>query len=212
MSELPTGTVSLLLADVEGSTQLWETQADEMTDAIAHLDRTLSDLLAAHGGVRPVEQGEGDSFVVAFARASDAVECALQLQRAPLAPIRLRIGEVRFMVYQADYEASAAALREALGDKDFEAAWTEGAALSTEEAIAYAQRGRGERKRRGWASLTPAELDVVRLVGKGLANKDIATRLFLSPRTVQSHLTHVYTKLGLSSRVQLAQAFSARRA
>ena len=44
------------------------------------------------GGVRPVEQGEGDSFVAAFARASDAVACALELQRAPLAPIRLRIG------------------------------------------------------------------------------------------------------------------------
>ena len=42
--------------------------------------------------MRPVEQGEGDSFVVAFARASDAVACALELQRAPLAPIRLRIG------------------------------------------------------------------------------------------------------------------------
>ena len=39
-----------------------------------------------------MEQGEGDSFVVAFARASDAVACALELQRAPLAPIRLRIG------------------------------------------------------------------------------------------------------------------------
>ena len=49
-------------------------------------------VLAAHGGVRPVEQGEGDSFVVAFARASEAVACALELQRAPLAPIRLRIG------------------------------------------------------------------------------------------------------------------------
>ena len=42
--------------------------------------------------MRPVEQGEGDSFVAAFARASDAVACALELQRAPLAPIRLRIG------------------------------------------------------------------------------------------------------------------------
>ena len=48
--------------------------------------------IAAHDGVRPVEQGEGDSFVAAFARASDAVACALELQRAPLAPIRLRIG------------------------------------------------------------------------------------------------------------------------
>ncbi len=92
VSGLPTGTVTLLLADVEGSTRLWEAQPDEMTAAVARLDATLTDLVVAHGGVRPVEQGEGDSFVVAFARASDAVACALALQRAPLAPIRLRVG------------------------------------------------------------------------------------------------------------------------
>lgn len=92
VSGLPTGTVTLLLADVEGSTRLWETEPDEMTAAIARLDTTLTELVAVHGGVRPVEQGEGDSFVVAFARASDAVACALALQRAPLAPLRLRIG------------------------------------------------------------------------------------------------------------------------
>ena len=80
-----------------------------------------------------------------------------------------------------------------------------GLALSTDEAIAYAQRGRGERKRpsSGWDSLTPTELDVVRLVSEGLGNKDIGARLFISPRTVQTHLTHVYNKLGLTSRVQL---------
>jgi class 3 adenylate cyclase len=89
---LPTGTVTLLLADVEGSTRLWQTQPEEMTAAIARLDRAVSEIVAAHHGVRPIEQGEGDSFVVAFARASDAVACALELQRAPLAPIRLRIG------------------------------------------------------------------------------------------------------------------------
>src|ERR1700688_20296 len=89
---LPTGTVTLLLADVEGSTRLWETQAEVMTAAIARLNQTVSDVLATHDGVRPVEQGEGDSFVAAFARASDAVAAALELQRAPLAPIRLRIG------------------------------------------------------------------------------------------------------------------------
>src|SRR6516165_2020293 len=86
------GTETLLLADVEGSTRLWQTQAEEMTAAVARLDRTVSDVIAAHDGVRPVEQGEGDSFVAAFARAADAVACALELQRAPLAPIRLRIG------------------------------------------------------------------------------------------------------------------------
>src|SRR5262245_43373435 len=89
---LPTGTVTLLLADVEGSTRRWQSQPGEMTVAVASLDRTLCEVIAAHDGVRPVEQGEGDSFVVAFARASDAVACALALQRAPLAPIRLRIG------------------------------------------------------------------------------------------------------------------------
>jgi class 3 adenylate cyclase len=92
VSGLPTGTVTLLLADVEGSTRLWETQPDQMTAAIAVLDCTLAELLTLYSGVRPVEQGEGDSFVLAFALASDAVACALALQRAPLAPIRLRIG------------------------------------------------------------------------------------------------------------------------
>ena len=123
------------------------------------------------------------------------------------AAIRQRMGLVRLKVWDAGYEASVAALRNAMGEADFESAWAEGIALSTDEAIAYAQRGRGQRKRptSGWGSLTPTELDVVRLVSEGLANNDIAARLFVSPRTVQTHLTHVYTKLGLSSRVQLVQ-------
>ncbi len=111
------------------------------------------------------------------------------------------------MIHDAGYHASVAALRNAMGEKILNRAWTEGAGLSTEEAIGYAQRGRGERKRpaSGWASLTPTERDVVRLVSEGLGNKDIATRLFVSPRTVQTHLTHVYNKLDLTSRVQLVQ-------
>src|SRR5271169_4215271 len=89
---LPTGTVTLLLADVEGSTRLWESQPEQMTAAVARLNQTVSKIIATHDGVRPVEQGEGDSFVAAFARASHAVAAAVALQRAPLAPIRLRIG------------------------------------------------------------------------------------------------------------------------
>jgi DNA-binding NarL/FixJ family response regulator len=77
-------------------------------------------------------------------------------------------------------------LRNSMGDAEFEAAWAEGAALTTEQAIAYPQRGRGERRRSstGWASLTRAELDVARLVSEGLGNKEVAERLFVSPRTV----------------------------
>lgn len=126
--------------------------------------------------------------------------------------VRQRFGIVRFKIYDAEYNAAVAMLREALGERAFESAWAEGAALSTGEAIAYARRGRGERKRpsSGWASLSPTKLDVVRLLSEGLANKEIADRLFISTRTVQTHLTHVYGKLGLTSRVQLAQQATRR--
>jgi predicted ATPase/class 3 adenylate cyclase/DNA-binding CsgD family transcriptional regulator len=120
---------------------------------------------------------------------------------------RQRTGETRFKIYQAGYDTAVTTLRNALGQQEFDAAWADGAALSTEETIAYAQRGRGQRRRpaSGWESLTPTERDVVRLVSEGLTNADIGARLFISPRTVQTHLTHVYTKLGLASRVQLVQ-------
>lgn len=121
--------------------------------------------------------------------------------------MRTRSSEIRFPVYQAAYPALLDTCRNELGESGFRETWTDGSALSADEVISYALRGRGERRRSGtgWASLTRAELDVARLVSDGLANKDIAERLFISPRTVQAHLTHMYTKLGYTSRVQLAQ-------
>ena len=153
VSELPTGTVTLLLADVEGSTRLWQTQPEEMTPRLARLDRALADLVAAHGGVRPVEQGEGDSFVVAFARASDAVACALRAAAGTAGADPA--------AHRRAHRRGAAARRGQLHRPDHQPHCP---AMSNEEAIAYAQRGRGERKRpaSGWASLTPAERDVVR--------------------------------------------------
>jgi DNA-binding NarL/FixJ family response regulator len=97
--QLPTGMATLLLADVEGSTRLWESQSKEMAAAVARLDEVLTEVVGQHQGV-------------------------------------------------------------------------------------------------------------VRLAREGLGNKEIAARLFVSPRTVQAHLSHVYAKLGVSSRVQLAQEAS----
>ena len=67
--------------------------------------------------------------------------------------------------------------------------------------------GSGASRRRpavGWESLTPTELQVSTLVSQGLTSPQIAQRLFLSPRTVQTHISHILRKLGLSSRVELA--------
>ena len=178
----------------------------EQAERDAHDALTCATELGAHLGVA----GVLECLAVLAGDGASHREAARLLGAAHA--VRQCTGEVRFKAWDAGYQALTAGLRDALGDKEFDAAWAEGAALSTEEAIAYAQRGRGERKRpaSGWGSLTPTERDVVRLVSEGLGNKDIAARLFVSPRTVQTHLTHVYTKLGLTSRVQLAQE-AARR-
>jgi DNA-binding CsgD family transcriptional regulator len=57
----------------------------------------------------------------------------------------------------------------------------------------------------GWAAVTTSELAVARLVAGGLTNREVAERLFVSPHTVNSHLRHVFAKLGINSRVELAR-------
>ncbi|HEY7043248.1 MAG TPA: LuxR C-terminal-related transcriptional regulator [Nocardioidaceae bacterium] len=81
---VPTGTVTFLLTDVESSTRGWEASPDAMTVAIARHYELLDGAISAHGGVRPVEQGEGDSVVGAFGRSSDAIAAALAAQQALL--------------------------------------------------------------------------------------------------------------------------------
>jgi len=78
--------------------------------------------------------------------------------------------------------------------------------MSIEEAANYALRGRGRRRTAsfGWDALTPAELDVARLAAEGLTNKQIAEKLFVSPRTVQNHLSKAFGKLGVKTRAELA--------
>jgi predicted ATPase/DNA-binding CsgD family transcriptional regulator len=96
--------------------------------------------------------------------------------------------------------------RDALGKDRFTQAWEEGQGLTLDDAVAYAARKGGGRKHpaTGWASLTPAELEVVRLVGEGLRNDAIARRLFIAPGTVKVHLSHIFAKLGITTRAELA--------
>ena len=95
---------------------------------------------------------------------------------------------------------------------DATACWDAGGELSLADAVAYARRGRGERQRPqiGWASLTPVERDVVRLVAEGHTNAEIGQRLFISVNTVKKHLSRVYAKVDVDGRADLAAQVARR--
>src|SRR5258706_15336184 len=91
MRDLPTGTVTFLFSDIQGSTRLLHELGDGYAEVLAQHRRVLRAAFTAHNGV---EIGtEGDSFFVAFARASDAVAAAAQGQRGLAGgPARVRMG------------------------------------------------------------------------------------------------------------------------
>src|SRR4051794_34702589 len=99
MAELPGGTVTFLLTDVEGSTALWEQAPNAMRAALARHDVLFEEVVRTHGGVHIRPRGEGDSRFAVFASAPGAVAAALTLQRAFAAELwatprrmRVRIG------------------------------------------------------------------------------------------------------------------------
>lgn len=81
-SRLPTGTVTFLFTDIEGSSALWEQHPEAMRSALQRHDTLAAQIVASHEGVLVKQRGEGDSLFVVFARASDAVEAAGALQLA----------------------------------------------------------------------------------------------------------------------------------
>ena len=82
MPDLPSGTVTILFTDVEGSTRLWEQSPAAMGEALARHDALIEGIVEHHGGALVRPRGEGDSRFAVFARASDAVAAAAEVQRA----------------------------------------------------------------------------------------------------------------------------------
>ncbi|QIZ37812.1 LuxR C-terminal-related transcriptional regulator [Saccharopolyspora sp. ASAGF58] len=101
-----------------------------------------------------------------------------------------------------------AQVRDTLGDPAYNAAFQHGQHLSLEEAVAYAL-GENPASQPTTApsaapQLTRREREVAQLIAQGLTNKDIATTLVISPRTAEAHVEHILTKLGFTSRTQIA--------
>jgi DNA-binding CsgD family transcriptional regulator len=181
------GAAAVRAGDVEGGRSL-------LHDALAtcaelSFDREAAETLEelalaeAHGGELERAARLAGAAAAAWAR----LECA----PSPLTKDELR-------AFAAGLDGNEARWR---------AAWEQGEALTLEEAIAYARRGRGPRDRppAGWESLTPVELQVAQLAAEGMSNPQIAERLFVSRSTVKLHLSNVYRKLGVGNRVELAR-------
>src|SRR5215831_15450517 len=98
-ADLPAGTVTFLLTDVEGSTRLWEMAPEEMEVALERHNRLLTSVIEGHGGMVVTSRGEGDSFFAVFPGAVAAVEaagaCQLALAEEPWPAgvvLRVRMG------------------------------------------------------------------------------------------------------------------------
>jgi predicted ATPase/DNA-binding CsgD family transcriptional regulator len=126
--------------------------------------------------------------------------------------VRATFGIVDWLPKRAQSAALSERLRAQLGDERHQAAITDGADLSAEQAVALVQRARGARNRPsdGWESLTPTELAVAHHAGDGLTNPQIAGRMFITRGTVKSHLAHIYAKLDVRNRAELAAEVARR--
>src|SRR5947209_1941577 len=103
----PSGTITFLFTDIEGSTRLWEQHPDGMRDSLARHDALLRQAIEAYGGY--VFKTVGDAFCAAFPTAVDALGAALAAQRAlqvepwnEIGPLRIRVGLHTGMAQERD--------------------------------------------------------------------------------------------------------------
>jgi predicted ATPase/DNA-binding CsgD family transcriptional regulator len=154
------------------------------------------------------------STLEALAQVSEGLDSHVEAARILGAAARLRdeLGFVAWTAQRAEVAEVRGRVADALGRPAFRRALSEGAAMTNEGMVAWLRRGRGERKRpaSGWGSLTPTEVEVVRQAAAGLTNPQIGERLFIARATVKAHLSHVYAKLGVRNRSQLAAEAAGR--
>ncbi|HEX5414878.1 MAG TPA: tetratricopeptide repeat protein [Chloroflexota bacterium] len=162
-------------------------------------------------GLAAVAGMQGQS--VSAARLSGSAEALRTLLGAPLTPID-----------RPSYQQTIAALRAQLGESTFRKAWTEGHAMTLEEAIAEAVQVKARAQspatlppapletpltspsRPNPSGLTAREIDVLRLLTRGLTTTQIAQQLVISPRTADAHLRSIYSKLAVTTRAAATRA------
>ncbi|MCX5609066.1 helix-turn-helix transcriptional regulator [Streptomyces sp. NBC_01546] len=115
--------------------------------------------------------------------------------------------------WHGDLAGSRSALTRAVAAyEDLGARWDVARADARLRSLGVRRGSRSARRRpaNGWEALTPAELKVALLVAQGRSNPEIASALFLSRRTVQTHVSHILAKLQVRSRAAVAAQAAAR--
>jgi non-specific serine/threonine protein kinase len=139
----------------------------------------------------------------AAAAARDQPERAVHLFAAGEAALSAAHGEL-WHANRRDYTHWREVASRALGQAAFERAWSAGARLSVDEALAGTGPRRSPASRPSLSGLTPREADVARLVASGLTNRQIGEALVITEKTAANHVQRVLDKLGVHSRTQLA--------
>jgi ATP/maltotriose-dependent transcriptional regulator MalT len=114
--------------------------------------------------------------------------------------LREEIHSPRPTALRAVYDRSLATVRAGLDETAFAAAWAAGRKMAPEQALAQETQEAGPEPAAYPVGLTAREVEVLRLVARGMSNARVGGELFISPRTVDAHLTSIYGKLGVSSR------------
>jgi predicted ATPase/DNA-binding CsgD family transcriptional regulator len=114
-------------------------------------------------------------------------------------------------LFGPQHERSVSVAARGFGRRSFDAAFAQGRAMTMDEGVAFAVQGKQPPKpapaarTEPHAALTRRQLDIARLIADDLTNKQIAARLFLSERTVETHIANILNKLGLNSRTQISR-------
>jgi non-specific serine/threonine protein kinase len=125
--------------------------------------------------------------------------------------VRDETSQTLIELFRTQHERSESAARQGLGTKSYDAAFARGCAMTIDEGAAVAVGGTQRPqpapavKPEPAPALTGRQMEIARLIADDLSNKQIAARLFLSERTVETHITNILNKLGLSSRVQISR-------
>jgi DNA-binding NarL/FixJ family response regulator len=126
-------------------------------------------------------------------------------------------GWVRQLQERKDYERCLAQAQASMADEEFLAAWSAGQKMSLGLFLDEATPAQGaalemDAQSRSYGALTSREIEVVRLVARGLSNREIASDLVIAVSTAERHVANILRKLDLTSRTQIAAWYVERTA